>query len=301
MLPASGTCALNGQGIGAKLVGAALALNPQREPDLKQGVAVCSAVIELTLHTQLMSVAIPARAGGALRYAANATGGAVFRATGHSLRGIRLLQSLSQAELAGLGIPSLCAKSRHARSFGDRSEDDRVRLEAIVKERNHSHSTSSGRRSCCCRGPAGGGGGGQARRREPARGLALAVPLRRGGTTGLLRDKTRPPGTPPLPAETVARVVAMTCAEPPGAATHWTGRAMAKEAGISLSSVQRIWAEHDLQPHRIRTFKRSNDPALPEAPGHRRAVRRSAGAQPGAVGRRKSQIQALIAPSPACP
>ena len=61
-----------------------------------------------------------------------------------------------------------------------------------------------------------------------------------------------------------ARVVAMTCAEPPGEATHWTGRAMAKQAGISLSSVQRIWAEHDLQPHRLRTFKRSNDPAFAE-------------------------------------
>ena len=84
------------------------------------------------------------------------------------------------------------------------------------------------------------------------------------GVSGLLRDKTRPPGTPPLPPETVARVVAMTCAEPPGEATHWTGRAMAKEAGISLSSVQRIWAEHDLQPHRLRTFKRSNDPTFAE-------------------------------------
>ena len=30
--------------------------------------------------------------------------------------------------------------------------------------------------------------------------------------------------------------------------------------GISLRSVQRIWAAHGLQPHRIRTFKRSNDP-----------------------------------------
>jgi hypothetical protein len=59
------------------------------------------------------------------------------------------------------------------------------------------------------------------------------------GVSGLLRDKTRPPGTPPLPDRTVARVVAMTCAEPPGEATHWTGRAMAQEAGISLSSVQR--------------------------------------------------------------
>ena len=67
-----------------------------------------------------------------------------------------------------------------------------------------------------------------------------------------------------MPDETVARVVAMTCAEQPGAATHWTGRALAKEAGISLSSVQRIWAEHDRQPHRLRTFKRSNDPAFAE-------------------------------------
>src|ERR1700757_403693 len=35
---------------------------------------------------------------------------------------------------------------------------------------------------------------------------------------------------------------------------------MAKAAGISLRSVQRIWQAHQLQPHRIRTFKRSRDP-----------------------------------------
>ncbi len=28
--------------------------------------------------------------------------------------------------------------------------------------------------------------------------------------------------------------------------------------------MQRIWATHRLQPHRIRTFKRSNDPAFAE-------------------------------------
>jgi hypothetical protein len=55
-------------------------------------------------------------------------------------------------------------------------------------------------------------------------------------------------------------VVALTCAEPPGEATHWTGRAMAKATGLSLRTVQRIWATHRLQPHRIRTFKRSRDP-----------------------------------------
>ncbi len=35
---------------------------------------------------------------------------------------------------------------------------------------------------------------------------------------------------------------------------------MAKAVGISLRSVQRIWAAHKLQPHRLRTFKRSSDP-----------------------------------------
>ena len=35
---------------------------------------------------------------------------------------------------------------------------------------------------------------------------------------------------------------------------------MAKAAGISASSVQRIWRAHGLQPHRVRQFKLSNDP-----------------------------------------
>ena len=80
------------------------------------------------------------------------------------------------------------------------------------------------------------------------------------GVDGLLHDKTRRPGKPPIAAETVARVVALTCADPPHEATHWTGRAMAKAAGISLRSVQRIWQAHQLQPHRVRSFKRSRDP-----------------------------------------
>jgi transposase len=84
------------------------------------------------------------------------------------------------------------------------------------------------------------------------------------GPEGLLRDKTRRPGKLPIPAETVARVVALTCGEPPPGMTHWTGRAMAKAAGISLRSVQRIWDAHQLQPHRVRSFKRSHDPAFAE-------------------------------------
>ena len=77
---------------------------------------------------------------------------------------------------------------------------------------------------------------------------------------GLLYDKTRPPGKPPLPAELVKRVVALTHEEPPGETTHWTVRAMAQTVGISMRSVQRIWAAHGLRPHLVKTFKLSNDP-----------------------------------------
>src|SRR5512134_1502997 len=72
------------------------------------------------------------------------------------------------------------------------------------------------------------------------------------GVDGLLREKPRIPGKAPLPRETVERVLALTCSETPGEATHWTGRAMATAVGIGLSSVRRIWKAHRLQPHRIR-------------------------------------------------
>ena len=50
---------------------------------------------------------------------------------------------------------------------------------------------------------------------------------------------------------------------PPGA-THWSCRSMAKAAGVSRSTIQRIWDAHGLQPHRVTTFKLSKDPAFVE-------------------------------------
>jgi transposase len=82
------------------------------------------------------------------------------------------------------------------------------------------------------------------------------------GLDGLLRDKTRPARIPPLGPEVAARVVALTQADPPGETTHWTAAAMAQAASISVSSVQRIWRGHGLQPHRVRQFKLSTDPAF---------------------------------------
>jgi transposase len=61
------------------------------------------------------------------------------------------------------------------------------------------------------------------------------------GFEGLLRDKTRPSRIPKLDTAVAERVVALTMEAPSSEATHWTGAAMAKAAGVSVSSVQRIW------------------------------------------------------------
>jgi transposase len=141
------------------------------------------------------------------------------------------------------------------------SVSDRERLEAIVGDRNRPQKHAERARVVLA-----------STQREPVQRIAAQLGISRPmvwrwqqrfaeeGVVGLLRDKSRKPGKPPLPADKVARVVALTCADPPHQATHWTGRAMAKLVGVSLRSVQRIWAAHQLQPHRVRSFKRSRDP-----------------------------------------
>ena len=80
------------------------------------------------------------------------------------------------------------------------------------------------------------------------------------GVEGLLRDKTRPPGISPTPADKVAEIVKLTQEQPPHEATHWTLRAMAKRVGVAPSTVRGIWKAHGLSPHRWRAFKLSKDP-----------------------------------------
>jgi transposase len=80
------------------------------------------------------------------------------------------------------------------------------------------------------------------------------------GVAGLLRDKTRPSRIPPLGTQVAGQVVALTQQDPPGERTHWTAGLMAEVVGVSVSSVQRIWRAHGLQPHRVRQFKLSTDP-----------------------------------------
>ena len=84
------------------------------------------------------------------------------------------------------------------------------------------------------------------------------------GVEGLLREKTRPPGTPKTPDEKVAEVIRLTHEPPPHEATHWTIRAMGKTVGLAASTVREIWKAHGLSPHRWRQFKLSNDRAFAE-------------------------------------
>ena len=79
------------------------------------------------------------------------------------------------------------------------------------------------------------------------------------GVDGLLKDATRPSRVKPLAPEKIKQVVHMTLHEKPPNATHWSVRSLAKAAGISYSSVQRIWSAHGLKPHLVETFKVSRD------------------------------------------
>jgi transposase len=140
---------------------------------------------------------------------------------------------------------------------------DRLRLEAVVADRN-SRQKHVWRAKVVLAAADGCGTAATGRRAglSPPSVRRWRERFAQEGVAGLLRDKSRKPGKAPLPTSTVDRVIGLTLADPPGEATHWTGRMMAKAAGISLRSVQRIWKAHRLAPHRVRTFKLSRDPAF---------------------------------------
>jgi transposase len=86
----------------------------------------------------------------------------------------------------------------------------------------------------------------------------------RHGLAGIEKDAPRSGRTPAIGPETVERIVHLTTQENPRNATHWSTRSMAAATGVSASTVRRVWRAHGLKPHRIKTFKISNDPAFAE-------------------------------------
>ena len=78
----------------------------------------------------------------------------------------------------------------------------------------------------------------------------------------VLRDRARPGRPPTVSAEQVWEVVEKTLRETPPDATHWSTRTLARATGLGKTTVQKIWREHGLKPHRVKSFKVSRDPAF---------------------------------------
>src|SRR6185312_13224568 len=101
-----------------------------------------------------------------------------------------------------------------------------------------------------------------------ARKLSTSVPTvllwrkryERAGLEGILEDRPRSGRPKQISAEQEAAIVEATIKTTPKNATHWSVRTMAKSQKVSPATVQRIWNKHRLQPHRVESFKFSNDP-----------------------------------------
>ena len=84
------------------------------------------------------------------------------------------------------------------------------------------------------------------------------------GLTGWGKIKKGRGRKPSISEDTIAEIVELTTKTTPAGATHWSVRTMADRVGVSPATVQRVWSELGLKPHRVDTFKISNDPRFTE-------------------------------------
>ncbi len=76
---------------------------------------------------------------------------------------------------------------------------------------------------------------------------------------GLEKYAPRPGRIPKISEEKVNAIIETTLQTKPRNATHWSTRSMAQEKGVSEATVRRIWKQHNLKPHLVKTFKLSRD------------------------------------------
>lgn len=80
-----------------------------------------------------------------------------------------------------------------------------------------------------------------------------------GGLAGLV-DLPRPGQPKRLSEEARKRILTLTVERIPEEATHWSIALMARYAAVTTWHVRQVWEQADLQPHRLKGFKISNDP-----------------------------------------
>jgi transposase len=81
--------------------------------------------------------------------------------------------------------------------------------------------------------------------------------FRKAGLAGLADSKGR--GRKPWIDQQVREKILVRATQPPAHRSRWSVRTMAKSAGVSKATVQRLWSANDIKPHVVRTFKLSND------------------------------------------
>ena len=96
---------------------------------------------------------------------------------------------------------------------------------------------------------------------SPRRVLAWKKQWRRKGVDGLL-DAPRSGRPKRITPEQEATILAATEQPPPGLLTHWSSRRLARRLGVSHVTVMRVWHKVGLQPHRLRRYMASPDPAF---------------------------------------
>lgn len=80
------------------------------------------------------------------------------------------------------------------------------------------------------------------------------------GLAGISKDAPRGGRKPKARDRLASEILRKTTQEKPKNATHWSTRTLAKELGTSHCMVHRVWKAAGLKPHRVKTFKLSNDP-----------------------------------------
>jgi len=85
-----------------------------------------------------------------------------------------------------------------------------------------------------------------------------------GGIEALKKDLPRGGRPPRIDAAKIKQIVQLTTQTTPKHATQWSTRRMAERVGVSDTTVLRVWHAHGLKPHRVQSFKLSNDPQFTE-------------------------------------